>query len=97
MQLQLYTMTIEMWTPRSSVKQTCFLVHLATGLYKSHWIVQMLGCLSRKVVQQSYSTTAKYKSTGVHSTSLRLTFLTSIQQGSALKLAIIVLNSTSIN
>ena len=56
------------------INQTAFLV---PGLYKTWWIMQMLACLSGKVVHHHWST-GHYNTTGTHSTCLWLALLTSI-------------------
>ena len=49
--MQPHVITPEMQTARYSVKWTCFFVPFVPGLYKIQWIVQMLTCLSCKVVR----------------------------------------------
>ena len=74
-----------------------FSVPLIPRLYKIHWIMWTLACLSHKIPAPLIdSTTGHYNSTGMYSTSLWLVFLTSIQQGRALECAFVVLNSMSI-
>ena len=87
-----------MRTPCYSVKRTDSSVPLVPALYKIHWIMQMLACLSHKVVHHwSTQQLDITNSTGMHSTGLWSAFLTSIQQGRALECAFVALNSTGIH
>ena len=72
-----------MQAPRYSVKRTDSSVLLVPALYKIHWIMQTLACLSPPLLINS--TTGHYNSTGMYSTGLWSGFLTSIQQGRALE------------
>ena len=78
-----------------SVKQTGFLVTLVPGLYKIH--SRSHASTQRHLPPLNNSTTGHYNCTGMHSTSLWLAFLASVQQGRALERAFIVVNSMSTN